>query len=94
MESVMEDLYRELSEKFDELGESEISDYLREEYKQKEKRERDADVDRFIKRIEVAKRKMRVNISGKIYPNELCPCGSGIKYKKCCGENRMGVRCL
>lgn len=25
----------------------------------------------------------------KIYPNELCPCGSGIKYKKCCGKNRV-----
>ena len=26
----------------------------------------------------------------KIYPNEPCPCGSGKKYKKCCGrlENR------
>lgn len=22
----------------------------------------------------------------KIYPNDLCPCGSGIKYKKCCGR--------
>jgi hypothetical protein len=22
----------------------------------------------------------------KIYPNDLCPCGSGIKYKKCCGK--------
>ena len=22
----------------------------------------------------------------KIYPNELCPCGSGKKYKKCCGR--------
>lgn len=21
----------------------------------------------------------------KIYPNDLCPCGSGLKYKKCCG---------
>lgn len=20
----------------------------------------------------------------KVYPNELCPCGSGMKYKKCC----------
>ena len=25
--------------------------------------------------------------SGKIYPNEPCPCGSGKKYKKCCGKN-------
>jgi hypothetical protein len=24
----------------------------------------------------------------KIYPNEPCPCGSGLKYKKCCGRNR------
>lgn len=23
----------------------------------------------------------------KIYPNEPCPCGSGKKYKKCCGKN-------
>ncbi len=24
----------------------------------------------------------------KIYPNDPCPCGSGKKYKKCCGRNR------
>ena len=23
----------------------------------------------------------------KIYPNDPCPCGSGKKYKKCCGRN-------
>ena len=23
----------------------------------------------------------------KTFPNELCPCGSGKKYKKCCGRN-------
>ncbi|MGN1333193.1 MAG: SEC-C metal-binding domain-containing protein [Lachnospiraceae bacterium] len=22
----------------------------------------------------------------KIYPNDPCPCASGIKYKKCCGR--------
>ena len=22
----------------------------------------------------------------KIYPNDLCPCGSGKKYKNCCGR--------
>jgi len=22
----------------------------------------------------------------KVYPNDLCPCGSGKKYKKCCGK--------
>ena len=24
----------------------------------------------------------------KIYPNDPCPCGSGKKYKNCCGRNR------
>ncbi|MEG1741814.1 MAG: SEC-C metal-binding domain-containing protein, partial [Acetivibrio sp.] len=23
----------------------------------------------------------------KIQPNDLCPCGSGRKYKQCCGKN-------
>lgn len=26
--------------------------------------------------------------SKKIYPNDPCPCGSGKKYKKCCGKNK------
>lgn len=25
--------------------------------------------------------------SKKVYPNDPCPCGSGKKYKKCCGIN-------
>lgn len=28
-----------------------------------------------------------VRVEKKIYPNDLCPCGSGKKYKKCCGRN-------
>ena len=24
----------------------------------------------------------------KVYPNDPCPCGSGKKYKKCCGTNQ------
>lgn len=24
----------------------------------------------------------------KIYPNDPCPCGSGKKYKKCCGKKK------
>lgn len=27
------------------------------------------------------------NEENKIYPNDPCPCGSGKKYKKCCGKN-------
>lgn len=28
-----------------------------------------------------------VDVKKKIYPNDPCPCGSGKKYKKCCGRN-------
>ena len=28
-----------------------------------------------------------VNEEAKVYPNDPCPCGSGKKYKKCCGKN-------
>ncbi len=27
-----------------------------------------------------------VSMEKKIYPNDPCPCGSGKKYKKCCGR--------
>ena len=26
--------------------------------------------------------------AAKIYPNDPCPCGSGKKYKNCCGRNK------
>ncbi|MCR5278916.1 MAG: SEC-C domain-containing protein [Lachnospiraceae bacterium] len=29
-----------------------------------------------------------VRKEAKIYPNDPCPCGSGKKYKKCCGRNK------
>lgn len=28
--------------------------------------------------------KKRANV--KVYPNDPCPCGSGLKYKQCCGR--------
>lgn len=27
-----------------------------------------------------------VTTGKKVYPNDPCPCGSGMKYKKCCGK--------
>lgn len=30
---------------------------------------------------------MTVRKEPKVYPNDPCPCGSGKKYKKCCGKN-------
>lgn len=48
---------------------------------------------RKIQTIEVNTSKVSPNVtvvtntkaSGKVWPNDLCPCGSGKKYKKCCG---------
>lgn len=81
-----EDLYRELSEEFDELGESDISKFLKEEYELEAAEKRNADKDSFMKSIEKLEKKIQINFGRKIYPNESCPCGSGKKYKKCCGR--------
>jgi preprotein translocase subunit SecA len=32
-----------------------------------------------------APKKPVVNKQNKVAPNDPCPCGSGLKYKKCCG---------
>lgn len=34
------------------------------------------------------KRSTTVVKEQKVYPNDPCPCGSGKKYKKCCGKNK------
>ena len=34
----------------------------------------------------LTKEKDRLFYGHKVYPNEPCPCGSGRKYKKCCGR--------
>ncbi|MFQ9394571.1 MAG: SEC-C metal-binding domain-containing protein [Lachnospiraceae bacterium] len=35
---------------------------------------------------EVTRNAMSVGLGRKIYPNEPCLCGSGKKYKRCCGR--------
>jgi preprotein translocase subunit SecA len=35
--------------------------------------------------IEEHENKPKIDTTRKIGRNELCPCGSGKKYKKCCG---------
>ena len=54
-------------------------------------------VEQKVEREEVAKvtgtnkddtvQKGPVKKEEKIYPNDPCPCGSGKKYKQCCGRN-------
>jgi preprotein translocase subunit SecA len=29
----------------------------------------------------------KIRAQAKVYPNDPCPCGSGKKYKQCCGRN-------
>ena len=29
-----------------------------------------------------------IHVEKKVYPNDPCPCGSGKKYKTCCGKNK------
>jgi len=36
---------------------------------------------------EKAEAPKQVRTGAKIGRNDLCPCGSGKKYKKCCGRN-------
>ena len=38
-----------------------------------------------IRRLTRMKHRMENN-NRKVYPNDPCPCGSGKKYKKCCGR--------
>lgn len=39
----------------------------------------------FITDQKIYRKMLRIE-KKKIYPNEPCPCGSGLKYKKCCGS--------
>ena len=38
--------------------------------------------------VPIPMKKTPVTAPKKIYPNDPCPCGSGKKYKKCCGRNK------
>ena len=48
----------------------------------------DGCVPSFIDNRAIYEKLVNPDFSFKIYPNEPCPCGSGIKYKKCCGRIR------
>ena len=72
-----EDLFMELGDEYNTLGNQERADYF---YALK-----DAEKDRH--RNPHLDNKSILSVSKKkIYPNDPCPCGSGRKYKKCCGR--------
>ena len=74
----MEDLCRELGDEYEELGDKDSVVVLR----------RLEDKEKMVRRGGFARRGINHSdtMTKKIYPNEPCPCGSGKKYKKCCGR--------
>lgn len=82
----MEDLCQELSYEFDAIGESDKSKYLEKRYEQEQKKISKNSAE-FFNNVNSTVEKSSALESRKIYPNEPCPCGSGKKYKKCCGRN-------
>lgn len=81
----MDDLCRELSDEFEAIGESEKAKYLAERYEREKKKDTER-LAKFLKGKGLTGGKLSDYTTGKIYPNESCPCGSGKKYKKCCGR--------
>ena len=77
------DLYRELGDEYNTLGNQERAEYfygLEDADKEKEKANRRSfTMDDYLHINQPIMKK-------KIYPNDPCPCGSGKKYKKCCGR--------
>lgn len=73
-----EDLYRELGDEYNTLGNQERADYFY-GLEDKERSKRKSIYGGWKRNAPEIKPK-------KIYPNEPCPCGSGKKYKKCCGK--------
>ena len=53
------------------------------------KKRKQEELEAKISRLEELNKQLaptKVNETKKIYPNDPCPCGSGKKYKKCCGR--------
>jgi len=73
-----EDLYRELGDEYNTLGNKERADYFY-ELEDAESGKRGSIFRAWKGGVPEIKPK-------KIYPNDPCPCGSGKKYKKCCGK--------
>lgn len=73
-----EDLYRELGDEYNTLGNQERADYF---YALE-----DAEHGMRWNPHKEIMSELLVSKPKKIYPNDPCPCGSGKKYKKCCGR--------
>ena len=74
----MEDLCRELGDEFEALGENEKAKDCAERSKATAKTTQTGFLSSSFLNPVIKEK--------KVYPNDLCPCGSGKKYKKCCGR--------
>lgn len=74
-----QDLYRELGNEYNTLGNKERADFFYRLENEERSRSRSLYGGWTAKLPEVKPK--------KIYPNDPCPCGSGKKYKKCCGRS-------
>lgn len=50
----------------------------------------ETDISNYLLKIKTRRKQRNATVlpiahKKKIYPNDLCPCGSGLKYKRCCG---------
>lgn len=69
-----------------------LMDYASSELQDKDKNKNLEDMQNDLESIKEVQsyyvHKPLVRTETKIYPNDMCPCGSGKKYKKCCGRNK------
>lgn len=80
-------LFMRARELADHMGKKDESKWYQEQMDQFEESigKRELDEDDFFDEFTVPKQAPVVK-EKKIYPNDPCPCGSGKKYKKCCGK--------
>lgn len=78
-----ENLYLRASELYRETDDMEKADHYYALWEELNKEEQDV----LWHSLEEDGTRMPIVKEQKVYPNDPCPCGSGKKYKKCCGKN-------
>ena len=85
-------LFERACEMYEDLGDHELARHYEELQKSIGRGNRNTDYDFSSilgpKEFSYGVNQNVVKTEKKIYPNDPCPCGSGKKYKKCCGKNR------
>ena len=83
-------LFERARELYDELGDRELARHYAELQKKIGSFKEESAYrlsDEYVSQALANAAKTKIKAERKIYPNDPCPCGSGKKYKKCCGRN-------